>query len=603
MCVLRPKGYKIMNLKFKNLYLNARKKYLIMTVLLVCFVQPLCAAVRQSRISQYGITWTFDKEYTVGQFANGDYWLVGPVTIIMIKPVSVELNGRTINGSMINPSPRLGRAQGYDKAAYGEYHRPGDFDPSLNVARPNGSGLSKNNPLVLQPDCSLISTESKPQANDRTQLKTAAVLTVLGSPAREGSFRPPYSGTDKTIRFYKEQLDYSLLASIKPVPRTPALAAVERYFERPWIDHIPLWPATSLHPDDNMPSYGREIAKQIGLGALMLNMNFSNTRKEKLLVRYVQLGIDLYGIVQDGGEKNWIGMGGHANGRKLPILFAGFLLDDPDMKNIGKKSGDYLYSDGYGPNNTPPDYVHFGEDDQTFYVTQLDVDATHGPEWNPDHRDVQKIPYEHEDIGLPEWGIVHAVGPNRSNKFWKTAYRGVSSPCWCETVLAVHIMGVKDLWNHDALFDYLDRYMQSTPYGRQTSRFTESMWDVYRDDYPPVWTMSPRLTITASGGTVTKVPDKVVYALGDKVRLRAVADPGYEFAGWSGALSEKTNPVEIIMHSNRSITANFIGVNKSAMLSPTGDKLSSDKISFFDCFGTELCRHDNRCDIDTQIAD
>jgi hypothetical protein len=42
------------------------------------------------------------------------------------------------------------------------------------------------------------------------------------------------------------------------------------------------------------------------------------------------------------------------------------------------------------------------------------------------------------------------------------------------------------------------------------------------------------------------------------VRIKAVAEPGYEFISWSGALSEKTNPAVIIMHSNRSITANFI---------------------------------------------
>jgi len=558
MCVLWPKGEKIMNLKLKNLYFNIRGQYLLIAVLLSCFAQPLSAAVQQSQISQFGITWTFDRDYSVGQFANGDYWVVGPVTIVRIQPSSVELNGRMINGSMINPSPRLGQTQAYDSAAYGRYAKPGNYDPSLNVARPNNDQLSKSNPLVLQPNCSLVSTESTLQANGSTQLKAAAVLTVLDNPAKEGSFRPPYSGTDKTIRFNKEQLDYSLLASLKPVPGSPGLSAVERYFERPWIDHIPLWPARALHPADNMPDYGREIATQIGVGALMLNLNFSNTRKEKLLVRYVQLGIDLYGIVQDGGEKNWTGMGGHASGRKWPILFAGLMLGDNDMKNIGKKSGDYLYSDGYGPNNAPPDYVHFGEDDQTFYVTQADVDATHSPQWNPDRRDAQKIPYEKEDIGLPEWGIVHSNGPERSNKFWITSYRQVSSPGWGGFVLAAHIMRAKDLWNNDALFDYKDRYMQVETDWKQTSRFVLGMWRTYRKDYADVWTMSPRLNITAVGGTVTKVPDKPAYALSEKIRIRAVPDPGYEFISWSGALSEKTNPAVIIMHSNRSITANFV---------------------------------------------
>jgi len=510
----------------------------------------------RQQIAQFGITWTFDKDYTVGQFANGDYWVIGPVTIIKIDPTSVELNGRMINGSMINPSPRLGQTQGYDSAMYGKFARPGNYDPGLNVARPNGRDLSESNPLVLQPECSLVSAISTARAESSTILQTAAILTILGSSAPEGSFRPPYCGADKTIRFNISQLDYSLLAGLKPVPGAPGLSTVERTFERPWLDHVPNWPNSYLHPVDNMPGFGRELATEIGVGALMLNLNFENARKETLLIRYLQLGIDLYGIIQDGGKDNWVNNGAHNSGRKWPILFAGLMLNDPCMKNIGRPD-----IPDYGPLH--PEYVHFGEDDQTFYVSQVDVDATHSTQWNPDKRDPQRIPYEQEDIGLPEWGIVHAISPYRSNKFWNTAYRRVSCPSWGGFVLAAHIMGVKDLWNHDALFDFKDRYMQAATDWRQMSRFVEAMWDTYRKDYDPVWTMSPTLNVVAVGGSVAKVPDKEAYTLGERVRLRAVADPGYEFAGWSGGLSGMENPVAIVMHTKRTITANFTTASKS----------------------------------------
>jgi hypothetical protein len=75
----------------------------------------------EQHITQFGITWTFDKDHLVGRFANGDYWVVGPVTIIGIAPASVEIGGRVINGSMVNPSPRLRWTQGYDSAMYGRY--------------------------------------------------------------------------------------------------------------------------------------------------------------------------------------------------------------------------------------------------------------------------------------------------------------------------------------------------------------------------------------------------------------------------------------------------------------------------------------------------
>ena len=39
-----------------------------------------------SSIFQYGITWTFDKPPECGQFVNGDWWVVGPVTIQSMLP-------------------------------------------------------------------------------------------------------------------------------------------------------------------------------------------------------------------------------------------------------------------------------------------------------------------------------------------------------------------------------------------------------------------------------------------------------------------------------------------------------------------------------------
>ncbi|HOI55296.1 MAG TPA: hypothetical protein PLP01_08615, partial [Phycisphaerae bacterium] len=38
------------------------------------------------KVSQYGITWTFDAPARVGRFVNGDYYVVGPVTVKEIDP-------------------------------------------------------------------------------------------------------------------------------------------------------------------------------------------------------------------------------------------------------------------------------------------------------------------------------------------------------------------------------------------------------------------------------------------------------------------------------------------------------------------------------------
>jgi len=414
-------------------------------VLSAALVSPCYGA---NQLSQFGITWTFDRDYEVGQFANGDFWVVGPVTIIGISPLSTEISGRVMNGSMVNPSP-TNDSSGYDTEI-------GGYSSPLNVAL----DVSSSNPLVLGSHSSLVSVISIALPDARPQLKSAAVLTVVAGPCAAGSFRPPYSGTDKTIRFNKSQLNYSLLANLEPAAECPSLSTVERTFERPWIDHRRGWGARYQHPTENMPDYGREISTHVGIGALMLHLNFTNAQKETLLIRYVQLGIDLYGIVQAGGRTNWAPDGGHASGRKWPILFGGLILGDAEMADIGSHSIDNPY---------------FGEDSQTFYVSQEDVDRV---------LRVGNEPYMASDIGLAEWGIRHATYPDMDNRSWSASYRGCCTAyAWGGFVLASHIMGTQTLWNHDVLFDYMDRYMAiQEPGNRQQSIFVEYMWDMYRDD-------------------------------------------------------------------------------------------------------------------------
>jgi len=437
-------------------------------------------------LQQFGITWRFDKDYTVGQFVNGDFWVVGPITIVEFSPASVQSGTRIMNGSMVNPDPKV-YAIGYDNAVC---WNPIPYQASLNIA----FNVSPSNPRVVAAHSSIVSAVSILETS-RPQLSRAAVLTVLPSAAPAGSFRPPYSGTDKTVKFNKSMLNYSVLQRLPSVSGTPSLQSVAGSFAAPWLDHYAGWQGDYLHPALNMPHYGREMHSQISTAALLLHMDFTKEQKELLLCRFVQLGIDFYGIVQAGGRQVWCNDGGVAGGRKWPILFAGIVLGDPDMKAIGQKSGDYLYSPGYGPGNPPQDYVHFGEDDQTFYVTQTDVDITNGPNWAPDPGEPEKIPYSHADIGMPEWSIRHSTAPQMSNKSLWAGYRNVACPPFDGTALAALLTeGGKELWNHNAYFDYTDRYMVLTASGGPfegwwsgIGRFTRNMWDKYRAQCGPVW--------------------------------------------------------------------------------------------------------------------
>jgi hypothetical protein len=414
-----------------------------------------------SQLTQFGITWTFDRPHEVGQFANGDWWVVGPVTIVGISPKSTRVNGRVMNGAMLNPAPgRTGQKQGYDSTMYAQYKVGSDYQDELNVAL----DVSPSKPAVVPAHKSLVSTISASTPNARPQIRGCSILTVLPAPAPPGSFRPAYSGTNKTIRFNESQLQYSRLASLAPVGGIPSLASVEREFERPWLDHVPLWVGRYLHPTSNMPDYGREIGDAVSRGAIFLHMDFTNAQKKKLLVRYVQLGIDLYGIAMNGGEHNWPPSAGHMNGRKWPILFAGLMLGDPDMSNIGFD-----------------ETIEFGEDGQCFYVEQT----------SPGVYNYGYGGYDASHVGLPEWGTAHSNKPSEDVEDWfGDPYRlCCTANSWWGQLLAARVMGAKSLWNADAVFDYQDRFLLEnrkrgvTDWRLSWSGWAVQMWDEYRQSY------------------------------------------------------------------------------------------------------------------------
>ena len=397
---------------------------------------------KMSSISQHGITWTFDKSYTVGTYANGDFWVEGPVILTKLDPPSVTVSGRTINGSMINPSPGHG-------IGYGQM-RDVSYNAAMNVA----AGLSTSNPLQIGPHSSLVSTISVPEGNGRPGIDTAAVLTVVDKAPAANSFRPPYSGTDKTARFTTDQLRYDLLPSLPRVPGTPNIDVMADNFQRVWLDHREGWTGRSIHPKTSMPDYGRDLASRLGEGSLMLMLDYSDAQKQRLVTNLVQVGIDLYGVADNGGERNWVPNGGHAQGRKWPILLAGTMLQDPAMANIGHRGE-----------------IFFGEDAQTFYVTQREIDRGTG--------------YSTADLGLPEFGIRHATDPSRNDKSWNAPYRQCcTANSWSGHILSARLMGLQNAWNHDPLFDYTDRFVGRQPptdWQRFWNRpFTETMWETYR---------------------------------------------------------------------------------------------------------------------------
>lgn len=305
-----------------------------LTVVVLWALSSVSFAEQRTALSQYGITWTFDQAYETGQFANGDWWVVGPVSVVSIDPPVLRIvregeDDDFLHGSMVNPV--AADAQSYDSRANGYNH-------AKNV----GLGVTPSSVLALQPISSLVSSISFVDCDDpdahcpngsmRPVLKTAAVLTVLATvPPDSGAtmFRPGFSGTDKDF-FYLSDLETGLLPSFAPPANYPTLPDVAESLQRVQLDHRSGWSTRLIHPRFNMPDYGSDISNRYSSAILRLLLDDSLEDKMPALVNTVQAGIDYYSMRKNGTD--WVANGGHSPGRKLMITFAGVLLDDTAIK-------------------------------------------------------------------------------------------------------------------------------------------------------------------------------------------------------------------------------------------------------------------------------
>lgn len=452
---------------------------------------------------------------------NNDYWVIGPVTVTSITMPSgtvapiCDSNPECTkdpysciarSGSMVNP--RFGK-EGYDaRGGTG----PRSYDPNL----------CRLAPIALVLGDSLLSVASKTTTETFANTQTAAVLTVVDVPQSSDRFRPPFTrpsrvpkSADDPLSFSVNQIQWNLLPALPLVPGTPSLEKTAAFFARPWLANCQGWLCNKVAPSDNMPAYGREFGMQTSEGALQLLLNYSNELKKPLLTGFIQVGIDYYGALLDKGE--WMADAGIFQGRKYPILFAGIMLNHAGMKEIGTTHSTYL-SD-YGTRHV------FAEDGQTYYfndpllpeyvdrVTQKIcfvpnencvqvrgakgwTDKYNGGEgdivlWRIREGENFGMVGVHEHLSITQWDDTNYSLSAESYR------RCCASMSFIGYALAAKLMNAQSLWNHNAFFDYVERWMtkddtefQKEFYrvyeynigfnqGRSHDPFIDAMWDAY----------------------------------------------------------------------------------------------------------------------------
>jgi len=283
----------------------------------------------------------------------------------------------------------------------------------------------------------------------------------MGEPQPPDAFRPAFC--DREARIYlARNLKRELLPAAAATKSLPNLARYIRFTQRPWV-------GTGFfgfeEPVENMPQYGLEYGRVAGISALLLCTNLKPEQKEPLLVNYVQVGIDLGGIIR-AGHPGWTAWGGHGSGRKLPIVFAGLLLGDDELANI---------------NRSFPK-ASFGEDEQTAY----------GDCWTgakvvfAGHSGIDAATGVGRNRGRGHaWGPYEHTHPSQWHEDQNTseAYRRTSvSIGWAAQALALRLMRAERAWGHGAFFDYVDRWMYE-----DDTAFIKTIKEVTGRDYDKDW--------------------------------------------------------------------------------------------------------------------
>jgi hypothetical protein len=411
-------------------------------------------------IAQNGITWTFEKPARVGQFINGDWYVVGPATVKAIDPkplwgdeVRTPLmeqgdtkesaykgqtarNGSTLNMPAVVPPSKVSRRT--ELAGFDSRLPMGQYDPTqftkLPIAMKGGDSL-----------VSSISTE--PLVYGGYPVKALAVLTCVEGPLPADAFRPSFCETKTSKTYLARDLRRDLLLKL---PRPASAAKVKPadfagHFSGIWVDTVGFGRAMPRQP---FQFVGALIASEGGSASLLLHLDYTPEEKEPLLVNMVQQGIDLYGIVRGGG--GWPAEGICGSGRKWFIVQAGLLLDDPNMAAVHK-----MYPQ-----------AEFQEDEQTAFLPA---------EYNG--KKFEKTQGGAKVCWTGHYGIRHGVWASK----WESGYgptdlyppsewispwprgesdrRMTSSPHWVAEALAARLMHAEKVWGHDAFFAYVDRWM------------------------------------------------------------------------------------------------------------------------------------------------
>lgn len=336
-------------------------------------------------ISQHGVTWYFEDHHLYGQFANGDYWVQGPVNIRDVTPEFIyefhyeegefcqsssdctnHKNEMYQPSCVSNPNGEENICK-YERAFNGMEKSPFIYEDSsmyrgqgYDARRHFDSSLIPSIPYLAEPGEKIIKGVSYDYDEHETPMNTSdscdslsgwygnsqcvenfSILTIVDQvPPGYGKdvFRPQYTTNEDTGYFYVEDINWETLPLGKyALPDVPS--GEYRSFEeslnrlsafRP--DHY-FYTITIARSRTAGSGSGAGYANQVSDSALATLVDFpdiSDEQRQELAIHIIQRGLDVYDVMSNA-DQGWPAAGGHGHGRLVPAWFAATMLENQEM--------------------------------------------------------------------------------------------------------------------------------------------------------------------------------------------------------------------------------------------------------------------------------
>jgi hypothetical protein len=331
----------------------------------------------------------FDSSYQCGQYATGDYWIVGKGSPASVRVTATapawdgtrhgwDANRRFDQQHFEKRVPEFAGAPTLPGSGYNVTGGPVSFMKAIGRNTSPGAGAYQ---------CA--------DGNAReTCVKFSSVVTFVASPPdsdgdgrTDDEFRPGPSGAAKLGPFRVDMLEARVNAfprlSTSPVPNRDDFSLAEiqaRYGKGCAITYLYSSVFQQIAPEDcyrrgglstsGNPMYGNTIAvnnRAAPLRFLLSDFNWSNASHRAALIAYVQHGIDLAQLAKDGWRTRAAGIpvgngylapGGISVGHKSPVVFAAFMLNQAALAAVA--TANYYFESDQVYRSSVDNRVYYG---------------------------------------------------------------------------------------------------------------------------------------------------------------------------------------------------------------------------------------------------